>query len=30
VLSGPPADAAIYRWDNGELITEKDAVRGRI
>ena len=24
----PPADANIYRWDNGELITEKDAVPG--
>jgi len=22
------ADAAIYRWDNGELITDKDAVPG--
>ena len=24
MLSAPPADAAIYRWDNGELITNKD------
>ena len=25
-LSTVPADAAIYRWDNGELITDMDAV----
>ncbi len=24
-LPGPPAATAIYRWDNGELITEEDA-----
>ena len=28
LLAAPPADAAIYRWDNGELITYKDAVPG--
>ena len=23
-LSGPPAGAAIYRWDNGQEITDRD------
>ena len=27
-FSPPPAAADIYRWDNGELITEKDAEPG--
>lgn len=26
MLFTSPADAAIYRWDNGALITDKDAV----
>jgi len=25
---GTPTEAAIYRWDNGELITEDDPVPG--
>ena len=25
VILGSPAEGAIYRWDNGELITEKNA-----
>jgi hypothetical protein len=28
MFSVSPVDAAIYRWDNGELLTDKDAEPG--